>query len=168
MMLFCWVFSDRPVRCTVMEQRLVAMCWLCLLLSAFLCEPVLCKGGRGGSRGSSRGSSRSSGRFRSRTHSTKAWFKTMPGRSSPVRVASAAAAGAAVALAADRLHRSTYRCSHVNSDYDGEDYNRTVCYMTSVSGSGQNQPSLSQIVTVITLATVLNRNVYSCEHIFLV
>uniref|UniRef100_A0A3P8XXH3 Shadow of prion protein n=1 Tax=Esox lucius TaxID=8010 RepID=A0A3P8XXH3_ESOLU len=145
---------------------IVTMCWLCLLLCAFLCEPVLCKGGRGGSRGSSRGSSRSSGRFRSRTHSTKAWFKTMPGRSSPVRVASAAAAGAAVALTADRLQRSAYRCSHVNSDYEGEDYNRTVCYLTSVSGSSKNQLSLSQIFTVITFTTLFPRHFHISEGIF--
>ncbi|XP_070981949.1 shadow of prion protein [Oncorhynchus clarkii lewisi] len=156
--------DEETDRRLVMEQRLVATCWLCLLLFALLCEPVLSKGGRGGGRGSSRGSSRSSGHFRIRTHSTKAWFKTMPGRSSPVRVASAAAAGAAVALTADRLYRSAYRCSHVNSDYDGEDYNRTVCYMTRVSGSNQNQPSLSYI-SVIIVASVFPRYVHVLENI---
>ncbi|XP_056292198.1 shadow of prion protein [Pseudoliparis swirei] len=103
----------------------VATFWTCLLLSAFLCEPVLSKGGRGGSRGSSRGSHsrRRGGAYggtRSRYRST--------GRSSAVRVASAAAAGAAVAVAltADKWYASAYRHSKADSsDEELDYYNRT-------------------------------------------
>lgn len=137
-------------------NQVAATCWTCLLLSAFLCEPVLSKGGRGGSRGSSRGSpSRSStagshraggayGGSRSRYRAT--------GRSSPVRVASAAAAGAAVAVAlsADKWYASAYRRSNADSSEDVLDYyNRTNYFDAQMSGSTQNGSSFSQLVSII-------------------
>ncbi|CAL8284195.1 unnamed protein product [Arctogadus glacialis] len=82
-----------------MMNQLWASCWTCLLLSMLLCEPVLCKGGRGGSRGSSRGtSSRSSNMGKYNGAGTRSRYRST-GRSSAVRVAAAAAAGAAVAVA---------------------------------------------------------------------
>ncbi|XP_070697674.1 shadow of prion protein [Pempheris klunzingeri] len=111
-------------------KQVVATCWTCLLLSAFLCEPVLSKGGRGGSRGSSRGSpSRSStaGSYRGggAYGGTRSRFRAA-GRTSPVRVAAAAAAGAAVALTADKWYASAYRRSNADSSEEDLDYyNRT-------------------------------------------
>ncbi|XP_037321929.1 shadow of prion protein isoform X1 [Pungitius pungitius] len=136
-------------------NQVVATCWTCLLLSAFLCEPVLSKGGRGGSRGSSRGShSRSpkAGGYRGGPHSggTRSRYR---GRSSPVRVASAAAAGAAVALTADKWYASAYRRSKADgSDEDLDYYNSTNYFDALMSSSTQNGSSLSQLVSII-LAT---------------
>ncbi|KAM6956339.1 shadow of prion protein [Aplochiton taeniatus] len=110
-------------------NQVVATCWTFLILSAFLCEIVLAKGGRGGSRGSSRGTSaRSSpgGNHRAGAYGgTRSRYRTV-GRSSPVRVASAAAAGAAVALTADNWYASAFRKSATSSEEDDTDYfNRT-------------------------------------------
>ncbi|XP_076598920.1 shadow of prion protein isoform X1 [Chaetodon auriga] len=138
---------------SVMNQVL-ATCWTCLLLSAFLCEPVLSKGGRGGSRGSSRGSpSRSStaGSYRGGGSygGTRSRFRAA-GRSSPVRVASAAAAGAAVALTADKWYASAYRRNKADSSEEELDYyNRTNYFDALMSGSTQNGSSLSQLVSII-------------------
>lgn len=136
-------------------NRVVATCWTCLLLSAFLCEPALSKGGRGGSRGSSRGShSRSStaGSYRGGgAHGgTRSRFR-VAGRSSPVRVAAAAAAGAAVALTADKWYASAYRRSKADSSEEELDfYNRTNYFDALMSGSTQqNGSSLSQLVSII-------------------
>ncbi|XP_039994384.1 shadow of prion protein [Xiphias gladius] len=135
-------------------NQVVATCWTCLLLSAFLCEPVLSKGGRGGSRGSSRGSpSRSStgGSYRGggAYGGTRSRFRAA-GRGSPVRVAGAAAAGAAVALTADKWYASAYRRSNTDSSEEELDYyNRTNYFDPQMSGSTQNGSSLSQLVSII-------------------
>ncbi|KAM7385654.1 hypothetical protein PAMP_001728 [Pampus punctatissimus] len=135
-------------------NRVVATCWSCLLLSAFLCEPVLSKGGRGGSRGSSRGSSsRSStaGSYRGGGGygGTRSRFR-VAGRTSPVRVAAAAAAGAAVALSADKWYASAYRRSNADSSEEELDYyNRTNYFDAQMSGSTQNGSSFSQLVSII-------------------
>ncbi|XP_010787906.1 shadow of prion protein isoform X1 [Notothenia coriiceps] len=136
-------------------NRVVATCWTCLLLAAFLCEPVLSKGGRGGSRGSSRGThSRSSSAGSQRgsgpyggTHSRV----RAAGRSSPVRVAAAAAAGAAVAVAlsADKWYASAYRRSNADSSEDVDYYNRTNYFDSQMSGSTKNGYSLPQLVSII-------------------
>ncbi|XP_042358400.1 shadow of prion protein [Plectropomus leopardus] len=135
-------------------NQVVATCWTCLLLSAFLCEPVLSKGGRGGSRGSSRGThSRSStaGSYRGAGSygGTRSRLRAV-GRSSPVRVASAAAAGAAVALTADKWYASAYRRSNADTSEEELDYyNRTNYFDAQMSGSTQNGSSLSQLVSII-------------------
>ncbi|XP_034408709.1 shadow of prion protein [Cyclopterus lumpus] len=131
--------------------QVVATCWTCLLLSAFLCEPVLSKGGRGGSRGSSRGShSRSPTAGRGGAYGgTRSRYRST-GRSSAVRVASAAAAGAAVALTADKWYASAYRRSKADSsDEELDYYNRTNYFDAQMSGSTQNGSSLSQLVSII-------------------
>ncbi|KAL7383495.1 hypothetical protein ABVT39_011807 [Epinephelus coioides] len=135
-------------------NQVLATCWTCLLLSAFLCEPVLSKGGRGGSRGSSRGThSRSStaGSYRGAGSygGTRSRFRAA-GRSSPVRVAAAAAAGAAVALTAEKWYASAYRRSNADSsDEELDYYNRTNYFDALMSGSTQNGYSLSQLVSII-------------------
>ncbi|KAM6997155.1 shadow of prion protein [Tautogolabrus adspersus] len=137
-------------------NQLVASCWTCLLLTAILCEPVLAKGGRGGSRGSSRGShSRSStaGNYRGggAYGGTRSRYR-VTGRSSPVRVASAAAAGAAVAVAlsADKWYASAYRRSKADSSEDELDFfNRTNYFDALMSDSTQYGSSLSQLVSII-------------------
>ncbi|KAF3708280.1 Shadow of prion protein [Channa argus] len=139
-------------------NQVVATCWTCLLLSAFLCEPALSKGGRGGSRGSSRGSpSRSStaGTYRGggTFGGTRSRFR-VSGRASPVRVAAAAAAGAAVALTADKWYASAYRQSNADSSENELDYyNRTNYFDALMSSSTQNASSLSQLVSLI-IATI--------------
>ncbi|XP_068579401.1 shadow of prion protein [Cebidichthys violaceus] len=135
-------------------NQVLATCWTCLLLSAFLCEPVLSKGGRGGSRGSSRGShSRSStaGSYRGAgAYGGPRSRYRAAGRSSPVRVAAAAAAGAAVALSADKWYASAYRRSNAdNSDDELDYYNRTNYFDAQMSGSTQNGSSLAQLVSII-------------------
>lgn len=135
-------------------NQVIATCWTCLLLSAFICEPVLSKGGRGGSRGSSRGSSsRSStaGSYRGggAYGGTRSRFR-VAGRTSPVRVAAAAAAGAAVALTADKWYASAYRRSNTDSSEEELDYyNRTNYFDAQMSGSTQNESSLSQLVSIL-------------------
>ncbi|XP_013871235.1 shadow of prion protein [Austrofundulus limnaeus] len=135
-------------------NQVVATCWTCLLLSAFLFEPALSKGGRGGSRGSSRGSpSRSStaGTYRGggAYGGTRSRFR-VAGRSSPVRVASAAAAGAAVALSADKWYASAYRRSNTDgSEEELEYFNRTDYFDALMSSSTQNGSFLSQMVSII-------------------
>ncbi|XP_058507491.1 shadow of prion protein [Solea solea] len=135
-------------------NQLVATCWTCLLLSAFLCEPTLAKGGRGGSRGSSRGShsrSPTGGSYRGggAYGGTRSRFRSA-GRSSPVKVASAAAAGAAVALTADKWYASAYRRSNADSPEDGLDYyNRTNYFDALMSGSAHMGCSRSQLVAII-------------------
>lgn len=138
-------------------SRVIAACWTCLLLSAFLCESVLAKGGRGGSRGSSRGSpsrSGTAGNYRGGgVHGgTRSRFR-VAGRTSPVRVAGAAAAGAAVALTADKWYASAYRRTKGDSSEEEDLYNTTYGLAGLMSGSTQNGSSLSQIVSVI-IATI--------------
>lgn len=136
------------------KNRVIATCCTCLLLSAFLCQPVLSKGGRGGSRGSSRGSpSRSStaGTYRGAGPfgGTRSRFRAA-GRTSPVRVAAAAAAGAAVALTADKWYASAYRRSSADSSEEELDYyNRTNYFDAQMSGSSQNGSLLSQVASII-------------------
>lgn len=146
-------FIIPPTQMSGMNQ-VVATCWTCLLLAAFLCEPALSKGGRGGSRGSSRGSpSRSStaGNYRGGNTfgGTRSRFRAA-GRTSPVRVAAAAAAGAAVALTADKWYASAYRNSNTDSSEDELDYyNRTNYFDALMSSSPQNGYSLSQLASII-------------------
>ncbi|XP_030011412.1 shadow of prion protein [Sphaeramia orbicularis] len=138
---------------SVMNQ-MVATCWICLLLSAFLFEPVLSKGGRGGSRGSSRGArarTSTSGTYRGvgPYGGTRSRFR-VAGRTSPVRVAGAAAAGAAVALSADKWYASAYRRGNGDGSEDGLDYyNRTNFFDAQMSGSTQNGSSFTQLVSII-------------------
>lgn len=135
-------------------HRGLAAYWTCLLLCALLCEPVLSKGGRGGSRGSSRGSSsRSStaGSYRGGgVHGgTRSRFR-VAGRTSPVRVAAAAAAGAAVALTADKWYASAFRRSSADSSEEQLDYsNRTNYFDAVMSGSTRNEICVAQLVSVI-------------------
>ncbi|XP_004077220.2 shadow of prion protein isoform X1 [Oryzias latipes] len=137
-------------------NQVIATCWTCLLLSAFMFEPALSKGGRGGSRGSSRGSpSRSStaGTYRAGgpVGGTRSRFR-VAGRSSPVRVASAAAAGAAVALTADKWYASAFRRRSSSSDSSDEDleyYNRTNYFDALMSRSTENGSFLSRALSVI-------------------
>ena len=138
-----------------MMNQLWASCWTCLLLSMLLCEPVLCKGGRGGSRGSSRGtSSRSSNAGKYNGAGTRSRYRST-GRSSPVRVAAAAAAGAAVAVAltADGWYASAYRRTKAGSSEEDLDYynnnNNTNYFDALMSRSTQNVSSLTQVVSII-------------------
>lgn len=150
-------------------NQVVATCWTCLLLSAFLCEPVLCKGGRGGSRGSSRGSSsRSSnaGTYRGggNPSGTRSRFR-VAGRTSPVRVASAAAAGAAVALTADKWYASAYRRSNADTSEEELDYfNRTNYFDALMSGSTRHGSPLAQLVSV-TIATFFPKYAFLLDSI---
>ncbi|XP_035028760.1 shadow of prion protein [Hippoglossus stenolepis] len=135
-------------------NQVVATFWTFLLLAAFLCEPALSKGGRGGSRGSSRGShSRSSTAGSHRAGGAYGGNRSrfrVGGRTSPVRVASAAAAGAAVALSADKWYASAYRRSNADiSDDDLDFFNRTNNFYAQMSGTTQNGSSLSQLVSII-------------------
>ncbi|XP_068184126.1 shadow of prion protein [Antennarius striatus] len=141
-------------------NQVVAKCWVCLLLSALLCEPVLTRGGRGGSRGSSRGSSaRSStaGSYRGGgvNGGTRSRFR-VAGRTSPVRVASAAAAGAAVALTADKWYASAFRRSKSDSSEELDYYNRTNYFDALMSGATQNESPLSLMVSTI-IATLSSK-----------
>lgn len=152
--LVFWCCLQAEAQIALMNQ-VVATCWTCLLFSAFLCEPVLSKGGRGGSRGSSRGTP-----FRSSTVGsyrgggaygwTRSRFKVV-GRTSPVRVASAAAAGAAVALTADKWYASAFRRSNTEDSTQEElnYYNRTNYFDAQMSGSNQNGSFLTQVLSVI-------------------
>ncbi|XP_056147475.1 shadow of prion protein [Lampris incognitus] len=137
-------------------NRVVATCWTCLLLCAFLCEPVLPKGGRGGSRGSSRGSS--GGGYRRGAYGgvgTRSRFRVAGGRTSPVRVAAAAAAGAAVALTADKWYASAFRRSSADSSGEEPDhYNRTSDFDAQMSGSPHSVSSLTQMLCAIVITAV--------------
>lgn len=67
-----------------------------------------------------------------------------------MRVAGAAAAGAAVALTADKWYASAYRRSNADSSEEELDYyNRTNYFDAQMSGSTQNGLSLSQLVSII-------------------
>lgn len=138
-------------------NQLAATCWISLILCALLCDPVLSKGGRGGSRGSSRGSSSrssTSGSYRpgGPIGGTRSRFRGA-GRSSPVRVAAAAAAGAAVALTADKWYASAYRRSNTDSSEEELDYyNRTNYFDAQMSGSCKCGFSLPQLVSVVVAA----------------
>ncbi|XP_061766258.1 shadow of prion protein [Nerophis ophidion] len=141
-------------------NQMLATCWTFLLLSAFLCEPALCKGGRGGSRGSSRGSparSSTAGNYRGAGGygGPRSRFR-VAGRTSPVRVASAAAAGAAVALSADKWYASAYRRNNAESSDDELDYyNRTGYFDAQMSGSTRGA-SFCQMLSV-TMATLSSK-----------
>uniref|UniRef100_A0A8D0GR39 Shadow of prion protein n=1 Tax=Sphenodon punctatus TaxID=8508 RepID=A0A8D0GR39_SPHPU len=80
-------------------RRCTATCWTLILLAAFFCDNVACKGGRGGARGSARGSARGATRVR---------VKSAPRYGSSgtaLRVAAAAAGGAAAGAAAGMAAR---------------------------------------------------------------
>ncbi|KAM9804402.1 shadow of prion protein [Neosynchiropus ocellatus] len=140
-------------------NQVIATCWTCLLLSAFLCEPVFGKGGRGGSRGSSRGTSARSSSTGSHRGAgpyggTRSRFR-VAGRTSPVRVAGAAAAGAAVALSADKWYASAYRRSNTDSSEEDLDYfNRTNYFDALMSGSHRSGSSFYQLLSA-SVATLL-------------
>lgn len=75
-----------------------------------------------------------------------------------MRVASAAAAGAAVALTADKWYASAYRRSNTDSsDEELDYYNRTNYFDAQMSGSCKSGYSLLQIVSII-VATLLTFN----------
>lgn len=101
-------------------HRSIATCCIFLLLSAFVCDQVMSKGGRGGARGSARGSARSS--IRGSVHGGRT---SRIGGSSSVRVAGAAAAGAAVALGAGGWYASAQRKPDDSSEHDEYYSNRT-------------------------------------------
>ncbi|CAN9499852.1 unnamed protein product [Ophioblennius macclurei] len=139
-------------------NQVLAACWTFLLLSAFLLEPALSKGGRGGSRGSSRGSpsrSSSSGTFRGGGGygGTRSRFR-VAGRTGPVRVAAAAAAGAAVALSADKWYASAYRRSNADSSDEEMDYFNRTNYFESLMGgsSSQSGSSLCRVISLVVAA----------------
>lgn len=67
-----------------------------------------------------------------------------------MRVAAAAAAGAAVALTADKWYASAFRRSSTDSSEDQLDYyNRTNYFDALMSGCTQNEISVAQLVSVI-------------------
>ncbi|KAL4641083.1 shadow of prion protein [Arapaima gigas] len=128
-------------------NRAVAACWTIILLSAFLCEMVICKGGRGGARGSARGSARAS---RTRARYTGRYS------GSQTRVAGAAAAGAAVGLAAGGWYASSQARSHDSSEIFGSDdqygnwTNRDI-YSARTSASSTLVGSLGPVVSAFCL-----------------
>ncbi|KAK9964582.1 hypothetical protein ABG768_005745 [Culter alburnus] len=122
-------------------NRAVATCWIFLLLSAFLCDQVMSKGGRGGARGSARGSARGG--------------RTSRNRGSPaVRVAGAAAAGAVVALGAGGWYASAQRRPDDSSER-GDDYysNRTdwELYLARTSSASTVHDSTTPILSALLL-----------------
>ena len=138
-----WIFSRM--------NRAVAVCWMFILLSAFFCETVNSRGGRGGARGAARGSSRGS-----RTR-----FKT-PRRysSSPGRVAGVAAAGAAAGMAAGAWYGSSrYRTDDGSPRFvgDGENGNRTDgdFYSYRASASSTRPTSILPFLSLIGSANLL-------------
>ena len=67
-----------------------------------------------------------------------------------MRVAAAAAAGAAVALTADKWYASAYRRSNADNSAEELDYyNRTNYFDALMSSSTQNGSFLSQVVSII-------------------
>uniref|UniRef100_A0A8C8SE48 Shadow of prion protein n=1 Tax=Pelusios castaneus TaxID=367368 RepID=A0A8C8SE48_9SAUR len=92
-----------------MKQR-IATCWMLLLLAAFFCDSVTCKGGRGGARGAARGGAR--GMARSRVRAPR--YGSSGGA---LRVAAAAAAGAAAGVAERRMRMSGERGLADSSDF---------------------------------------------------
>lgn len=118
-------------------RRVWAASWAIVLLLALLCDPVAPKGGRGGARGSARGTARG-GRGRS------------GGRSSPVRVAGAAAAGAAVALAAGGWYASAQKRPELDSAELEELYaNRTEWDFYRTSGTAPSSCLLTKVWSVL-------------------
>lgn len=118
-------------------RRVWAASWAVVLLLALLCDPVAPKGGRGGARGSARGTARG-GRGRS------------GGRSSPVRVAGAAAAGAAVALAAGGWYASAQKRPELDSAELEELYaNRTEWDFYRTSGTAPSGCLLTKVWSVL-------------------
>ncbi|XP_030628258.1 shadow of prion protein [Chanos chanos] len=126
-------------------NRAVATCWIFILLSAFLCDTVVSKGGRGGARGSARGSARGGRSSRGRTGSS-------------TRVAGAAAAGAAVALAAGGWYASAQRRPDDSSEENDNQYgNRTDWdfYSARTSSSNKHDPTAAHIYCAPVLLNVL-------------
>ncbi|XP_072533296.1 shadow of prion protein [Salminus brasiliensis] len=120
-------------------NRAVATCWVFLLLSAFLFDQVMSKGGRGGARGSARGSARGGRSSRARG-------------SSSVRVAGAAAAGAVVALGAGGWYASAQRRPDDSSER-GDDYysNRTdwELYLARTSSAVTHEFTYSGLFSIL-------------------
>lgn len=132
-------------------NRVVAACWMFILLSAFFCETVISKGGRGGARGAARGSARGS---RTRFKSTRRYS------SSPARVAGAAAAGAAAGMAAGAWYGSSrYRTEDGSPRFvgDGENGNRTDgdFYSYRTSDSATHATSLLPFLSLFGSVNVL-------------
>ncbi|XP_075790792.1 shadow of prion protein [Pelodiscus sinensis] len=102
-------------------KRRTATCWTLLLLAAFFCDSVTCKGGRGGARGAARGGAR--GMARSRAKSAPRYGSSGAG----LRVAAAAAAGAAAGVAAGAAERRLRLAGELGPDDDSvlQDGNRT-------------------------------------------
>ncbi|XP_074855573.1 shadow of prion protein [Carettochelys insculpta] len=102
-------------------KRRTATCWTFLLLAAFFCDGISCKGGRGGARGAARGGARGMARSRS-----KAAPRYGPSGAA-LRVAAAAAAGAAAGVAARAAERRVRGSGELGLD-DGAEFqegNRT-------------------------------------------
>ncbi|KAK7930800.1 hypothetical protein WMY93_007195 [Mugilogobius chulae] len=105
------------------------------------------------SRSSTSGSYRAGGPF----GGTRSRFRAA-GRTSPVRVAAAAAAGAAVALTADGWYASAYRRSNTdNSEEELDYYNRTNYFDALSGGSCTIEYALPQLVSLF-LAALLTLN----------
>ncbi|XP_035255294.1 shadow of prion protein [Anguilla anguilla] len=116
-------------------NRAVAACWTLVLLSAFFCETVMSKGGRGGARGAARGSARGS---RTRFKAPRRYS------SSPGRVAGVAAAGAAAGMAAGAWYGSS------SSSFGSERGNRTDgdFYSYRTSGSAPRGTALLPLLSL--------------------
>ncbi|XP_066549407.1 shadow of prion protein [Amia ocellicauda] len=130
-------------------NRAMATCWMVILLSAFFCETVISKGGRGGARGAARGSARGA----------RARFKTTRYGSSSLRVAGAAAAGAAAGVAAGGWYASSRYRSDDSSERDTSDNqygNRTGddYYSARRSASTQHCASVPTIATALSLISI--------------
>ncbi|XP_036402966.1 shadow of prion protein [Megalops cyprinoides] len=132
-------------------NRAVATCWMFILLSAFFCETVMSKGGRGGARGAARGSARAS---RTRFKAPRRYS------SSPARVAGAAAAGAAVGMAAGGWYASSrYRSDDSSERFisDSQGGNRTDgdFYSARTSASAKHDASLIPVLSVLCSISLL-------------
>ncbi|KAG9341116.1 hypothetical protein JZ751_019870 [Albula glossodonta] len=132
-------------------NRAIAACWMFILLSAFFCETVISKGGRGGARGAARGSARGA----------RARFKA-PRRygSSPVRVAAAAAAGAAAGMAAGGWYASSrYRSDDSSERFVGDSRGGNGTdgdfYSARTSASSKHEASLVPVVLTVGSVNIL-------------
>lgn len=133
-----------------MMNRAMATCWTLILLSAFLCDTVVSKGGRGGARGAARGSARGS---RTRARFTGRYS------SSQARVAGAAAAGAAVGLAAGGWYASSQVRPYDSSEtLTGDDqygnWTNSDFYSARTSACLKPVSSIGLVVTVFCLINI--------------
>ncbi|XP_038599443.1 shadow of prion protein [Tachyglossus aculeatus] len=98
-------------------------CWTLLLLTAFLCDSVTCKGGRGGARGAARGAAR--GGVRARLKSAPRYGSSGSGLRVAAAAAAGAGAGAAAGLAGRRMMVSGEAILHDGSENDPQRGNGT-------------------------------------------